>query len=224
MSQFVDGSTKTFTTAGAVSQFARVVVGSGGTITTAGATDTAIGTAENLAASGDAVSVRLRNASGTQKCIAATAITRGNVCYAAASGKVSAVANTRPYGIALETTTADGDIIEVAPFNEPALTPIVLAAANGAIAIAESTVVLTKAGVAAMTLAAPTAAQNGTRITVTSATANAHTITATGLIDDGVTGGSKTTATFAAFAGASCELMAYEGKWHTLSLKAVTVS
>ena len=75
-----------------------------------------------------------------------------------------------------------------------------------------------------MTLDAPTVAQDGMLLTVTSSTAFAHTITATSLIDDGVTGGSKTTATFAAFAGASIVLMAYNGKWHTISLKAVTVA
>lgn len=102
--------------------------------------------------------------------------------------------------------------------------PITLAAANGAIAVAPGTVVITKGSIAAMTLAAPVATQNGLILRVTSASAFAHTITATGLIDNGVTGGSKTTATFAAFAGATIELMAYEGKWHVISLNAVTVA
>ena len=125
----------------------------------------------------------------------------------------------------MEAASADGDVIEVQSLNHPVQNSVTLAAASGAIAVAGGTVVITKTGsLAAMTLAAPTAAQNGMILRVTSATAFAHTVTATSLIDDGVTGGSKTTATFAAFAGASMELMAYEGKWHTLSLKAVTVA
>jgi hypothetical protein len=101
---------------------------------------------------------------------------------------------------------------------------ITAAAANGAVTIANGTVVFTKAGVAAMTLAAPTAAQEGTTIVFTSRTANAHTVTATGLIEDGVTGGSKNLATFAAFAGASLTLQAINLKWHVISLNACVIS
>ena len=102
---------------------------------------------------------------------------------------------------------------------------VILASANGALSIADSPIVITKTGsLAALTLAAPTVAQNGLRMTITSSTAFAHTVTATGLINDGVTGGSKNLATFAAFAGASMELMAYAGKWQVLSLNAVTIS
>jgi hypothetical protein len=101
---------------------------------------------------------------------------------------------------------------------------ITAAAANGAVTIANGTVVFTKAGVAAMTLAAPTAAQEGTTIVFTSRTAHAHTVTATGLIEDGVTGGSKNLATFAAFAGASLTLQAINLKWHVISLNACVIS
>jgi len=48
--------------------------------------------------------------------------------------------------------------------------------------------------------------------------------THTGLINDGVTGGAKTTISFAAYAGASVTLAAYGGAWHVLGLKAATVS
>jgi hypothetical protein len=92
------------------------------------------------------------------------------------------------------------------------------------VTIAHGTVVFTKAGVAAMTLAAPTAAQEGTTIVFTSRTAHAHTVTATGLIEDGVTGGSKNLATFAAFAGASLTLQAINLKWHVISLNACVIS
>ena len=94
---------------------------------------------------------------------------------------------------------------------------ITAALVNGAVAI-------TKAGVAAMTLAAPTAAQEGTTIVFTSGTANAHTLTATGLVEDGITGGAKDLATFAAFIGSSLTLQAVNLKWHVISLNACVIS
>jgi hypothetical protein len=93
-----------------------------------------------------------------------------------------------------------------------------------ALAVKTHTAKLTKATAGAYTLVAPTAAQEGTLLVVTNGTAAAHTITATGLIEDGVTGGAKTTATFAAFVGATIVLLAVNLKWHTVSLKAVTVA
>lgn len=101
----------------------------------------------------------------------------------------------------------------------------VLTGATDAIPIATSLVVIARAGaVNATTLAAPTAAQNGTRLTITAGTAYAHTITATSLLHDGVTGGAKTTATFAAYLGASIELVAYNQLWHVINKNLVTIS
>lgn len=97
--------------------------------------------------------------------------------------------------------------------------------ASGAISVATQTAVITKTGsLAAMTLAAPTTAQNGTKLRITTTTAFAHTITATSLINDGLTGVPHTTATFAAFAGASIELEAYAGLWNVISKNVVTIS
>lgn len=126
-----------------------------------------------------------------------------------------------------ENTAAAGVTIDSVLCKDGAVTALqtqALAAANGAVTISPGTVVFTKAGVAAMTLAAPSVAQNGTRITFTSATDNAHTVTATGLIHDGITGGAKNLATFAAFAGASLTLEAYAEKWHVISLNACVIS
>ncbi|WP_162434553.1 hypothetical protein [Pseudoxanthomonas koreensis] len=81
--------------------------------------------------------------------------------------------------------------------------------------------ILTKGSAAAITLAAPTA--TGQRITVTSASAYAHVVTATGLIHDGTTG-AHNTVTFAAFAGASVTLVGYSGKWHTQAAVAATIA
>jgi hypothetical protein len=99
-----------------------------------------------------------------------------------------------------------------------------LAAADGAITPAAGEVFLTKAGVNAMTLAAPSTALNGARLVIMSTTANAHTVTATDLIHDGVTGGAKDLATFGAFPGASLELMAYAGAWYVVSKNVVTIT
>jgi hypothetical protein len=99
-----------------------------------------------------------------------------------------------------------------------------LAAADGALPLVAGTVMVTKAGVCAMTLAAPAAANDGQRITVISTTANAHTLTATNLLEDGITGGAKDLATFAAFAGASIELEAYAAKWYVVSKNVVTIT
>lgn len=105
------------------------------------------------------------------------------------------------------------------------LTNQIVYSASGAISVATQTAVITKTGsLAAMTLAAPTTAQNGLRITATSTTAFAHTITATSLINDGATGVPHTTATFAAFAGASITMEAYSGKWNVISSNNVTIS
>lgn len=96
--------------------------------------------------------------------------------------------------------------------------------ADGAVTIAPGIVTLNKSGVIAATLAAPTAEQEGMLMRFTSKSANAHTITATGLLHDGVTGGAKDVATFAAFLGASITIIAINLKWHVLALNAVTVA
>lgn len=85
------------------------------------------------------------------------------------------------------------------------------------------TYVITKAGVLADTLAAPTATtDDGIEITVTSNTANAHTITATGLLQCGTA--AVNLATFAAQAGAGLTLMAYQGKWNVMASVGITFS
>lgn len=97
--------------------------------------------------------------------------------------------------------------------------------ASGAISVNYGVAIITKSSAAAaMTLAAPAASDDGKVLVVTSRTAKAHTITATSLINDGVTGGAKTTATFAAFAGASITLMAINQLWHVISSNNVTIS
>ena len=126
-----------------------------------------------------------------------------------------------------ENTAATGVTIDGVLCKDSAVTALqthTALAANGAASIAAGTVIFTKAGVLAATLAAPTAGQAGTRMTFVGGTANAHTLTATGLLDDGVTGGSKNLATFAAFVGASITLEAYNLKWVVVANNNVTIS
>ena len=131
---------------------------------------------------------------------------------------VPAVGTTATQTLTNKTLTAP---VLTAAIVTPAVTTIT---GDGAITIASGVVKLTKGSAAAITLAAPTSGQEGTRITVISNTAFAHVITATGLNDDGVVGGSKNTATFAAFAGAAITLVAIGLKWSVESLKVVTVA
>ncbi len=222
MSQFFECAVRPDTAAGAVAKYLRVKTP--GAVAVAGALDASIGTMDRDCTAAGPCSVRMRTAQGSQKMVANTAITAGNFVYGAAGGKVSAVANGNIAGVAMEAATADGDVIEVMHINVPITNIVTAYSASGALALTPGTAMITKAGVAAMTLAAPTVAQEGLILRVISQTANAHTITATGLIDDGVTGGSKTTATFAAFAGASIELVASNLKWAVLSKNVVTIS
>ena len=103
----------------------------------------------------------------------------------------------------------------------PLITPY---ASDGAInPNTDEVALLTKAGVGAYTLAAP--GRDGIRKNIISRTANAHVITATGLIDDGVTGGAKTTMTCTGgFVGSSIELISYGGKWNVVSKNVVAIT
>lgn len=83
--------------------------------------------------------------------------------------------------------------------------------------------IITKAGVAALTLAAPTAVvDDGVTISIISGTAFAHTLTATGLLQTG--SANVNLATFAAFAGAGLTLRAYNAKWQVVSSIGITFS
>lgn len=99
-------------------------------------------------------------------------------------------------------------------------------AASGAIAVKEGFSVITKAGVAAMTLAAPTAGlpaaagDDGKVLTIVSTTANAHTVTT----PSNKVNGASTTLTFGAAVANFVQVMAYGGVWYVLGKTGVTVS
>ena len=123
MSQFIDGPTRQFTSNGAIAQYLRVVLSSG-VLAAAGATVPCIGTAEDPILAADTTgTVRLRNASGTRKMVASSAITLGNPVYASASGRVAST-GTVMEGIALEAAAASGDVIEVLMVEMPGLGPV----------------------------------------------------------------------------------------------------
>lgn len=97
-------------------------------------------------------------------------------------------------------------------------------AVDGALTKTSGVKRLTKGSAGAYSLAAPTANEEGTEVTIVNQTAFAHVVTATGLIDDGVTGGSKNTMTFGAFVGASIRVMAVNLKWVVVTKNVVTVA
>ncbi len=84
---------------------------------------------------------------------------------------------------------------------------------------------ITKAtALATSTLAAPSKAQDGVQVCFTSLTAAAHVITATTLFADAVSGSPHTTATFAAFIGATFTIEAQNGLWNIVSATGVTIT
>jgi len=95
--------------------------------------------------------------------------------------------------------------------------------ASGALTISHGCHVVTKTSAAAMTLAAPTTAQNGTIVTVMSSTAYAHTITCpSAIIVNGTS--AYTVGTCAAVIGCTIRLIAYGGKWYQSGISGVTLS
>jgi hypothetical protein len=123
---------------------------------------------------------------------------------------------------AIEVRTAAGALIfKVGPNGGTVTTNLT---ASGAVPVRPSTnYVITNAAITALTLAAPTAGtDDGVTISIRSATAFAHTLTATGLLQTG--SAAVNVATFAAFAGAGLTLRAFNGKWMVESSTGITFS
>lgn len=101
---------------------------------------------------------------------------------------------------------------------------IVWMSVSGAIAIPtrDTCVILNKAGVAAMTLAAPGKDQTGLILEVTSDTAQAHTVTATSLLSTG--SANVSVATFAAQKGSGFGARAVDGLWNITWSQGITFS
>ena len=110
MSQYFDGNTRPDVAAGALAAYLRVKTS--GALVVAVSTDLELGTMESACTAAGPCTVRLRTATGTAKFVANGAITKNDPVYAAAAGKVASSGTVR-VGTALETVTADGDVIEV---------------------------------------------------------------------------------------------------------------
>lgn len=95
-------------------------------------------------------------------------------------------------------------------------------AVNGALDPDGGVAYLSKGSAGAYTLAAPAA--DHVELEIIAVTAFGHVVTATDLIDDGVTGGPKDTLTFAAFDGAAIRLRGYGGRWKVIAKNLVTVA
>jgi len=87
----------------------------------------------------------------------------------------------------------------------------------------DTAILLTKNGVANITLEAPGSSHEGLKLDILSSRPFSHVITAAGLIDDGPAG-ARNTLTFADFVGASVMLQARKGHWVVLRTNAVTVA
>ena len=97
------------------------------------------------------------------------------------------------------------------------LAPVQDASADGAITIKSGAVIITKAGVCALTLADPVAGtDNGKQLNIYSTTAQAHTVTIAGGLNGA--GAGADVGTFTAAAGNWLRLVAYNGKWYGLGL------
>lgn len=118
---------------------------------------------------------------------------------------------------------ASGAVVNRAPWTDAVLS----VGENGVIPVPvkNTTYELMKAtALASTTLAAPAKDQDGLRVRFTSQTAAAHVITATTLWGDGVSGSPHTTATFAAFIGATLTVQADNGIWNVVSSVGVTIT
>lgn len=124
---------------------------------------------------------------------------------------------TNDFGSPQPGTTVTIDPAEDAPIALGQDQTIVLMGANTVYNI-------NKASAAALTLPAPSVSDNAVTVVITSNTAFAHVVTAspTGNIKDGVS--AKTTATFAAIAGATLMFVAENGAWNVAALQGVTLS
>ena len=98
---------------------------------------------------------------------------------------------------------------------------VTVASADGAITIQSGIVVITKGTACALTLGTPTTAQNGTKITIVSATAAAHTVAAA-TIGFNAGDAAKDTGTFGGAIGDGFSCVAYGGEWLVTSNTNVT--
>ncbi len=114
-----------------------------------------------------------------------------------------------------ETTAASGVTVDSVLLKDGVVKSVpVTVTADGAIAIppGDTTYFITKAGVAAMTLAAPTATtHDGIRLTFISTTAQMHTLD---MASSGINAGSADIGTFGGAIGDGVTIVAYQAHWY----------
>jgi hypothetical protein len=118
-------------------------------------------------------------------------------------------------------TKVDADAVDL---KQPLYDTVTAVTANGAVTPAPGLHVITKAGVCAITLAAPSTDQNGMTVNIVSTTAYAHTVTATGLLRNGGASSPYDLATFSAYIGAGISLIAHGGYWYIHAARNITFS
>jgi hypothetical protein len=128
----------------------------------------------------------------------------------------------KAHNILATVVTGPADEMPASPEKLP---PIQYYSVSGAISLPDDnrdvTVILNKAGVAAMTLADPTQAMSGRKVVITSETAQAHTVTNTTGFNGASTSGDV--ATFGGAIGDTMVIQAVNGKWHAIVLTDVTL-
>jgi len=102
--------------------------------------------------------------------------------------------------------------------------PFSVASASGAVSVKSGTLYVTKAGVAALTIADPTATtDDGKTLTVISTTAQAHTLDNSAGSGFNAGGAGSDIGTFGGAAGDNIVITAYQGKWYVVSKVNVTL-
>jgi hypothetical protein len=127
-----------------------------------------------------------------------------------------------------ETTAASGVTVDGALIKDgtvPTQQIVTLASGDGAIAVTQGAVVITKASVAVLTLAAPTAGtDDGKVLLIVASTAHAHTVTnAAPGFNAPASAATSDVATFDGEKGSNLELIAYNGAWYVINLLGVTL-
>jgi hypothetical protein len=216
--------TKNFIAGGTLS--ARLIVKKGAddshVVAAAASTDAPVGVNERLdRVSGDRADIVVQ---GIADVLLGGTVNFGDRITADANGKgVAATSGSNNVGMAMADGVS-GDIIPVLVMpSSSAGATFGTHSVNGAITQKEGIIFVTKAGVDAMTLAAPTAGtDDGKRLRIVSATAQAHTVTQT---TPGFNNGSTASdvATFGGAIGDNMEIAAYNGVWHVLNLRNVTL-
>lgn len=119
MSQQFDSGYRTFTAGEAITQYDLVYLSAANTVSVNDIANQPIGVAQEAAASGALVKVKLMNAPGTFKVRAKEALSAGALLYTEDGGEVqdTAAATSFPIMRAIEAATAEDDVIEALPFH-----------------------------------------------------------------------------------------------------------